>query len=83
MKINEINKRYGVINVIHRLLILTYYYQLKWVQIMQKVHSLWVCFIPEGVIQNGSIFNIGVAPPPGFLVWLRSFNIVGDDYSST
>ena len=61
-------------NVIHRLLTLTYHYHLKWVLIMQRVHSLWVCFTPEGVIQNGSIFKsrahisrhfyIGVAPPP-------------------
>ena len=39
---------------------------------MQRVHSLWVCFTPEGVIQKGSIvksrthtswhFDIGVAP---------------------
>ena len=24
---------------------------------MQRVHSLRVCFTPEGVIQNGSIFK--------------------------
>ena len=40
---------------------------------MQRVHSLWVCFTPEGVIQKGSIvksrthtsghLDIGVAPP--------------------
>ena len=57
------------------LLILTYYYHLKWVLITQRVHSLWVCFTPDGVIQSGYIFkslthtsrhfDIGVAPPPG------------------
>ena len=72
-KIYQIIERYGIINIIHRLFILTYYYHLKWVYITQRVHSLWVCFTPEGVIQNGSIFkswthtsghfNIGVAPP--------------------
>ena len=41
---------------------------------MQKVHSLWVYFTPEGVIENGPIFKsrthtsghfyIGVTTPP-------------------
>ena len=41
---------------------------------MHRVHSLWVCFTPDGVIQNGYIFksrthtsghfDIGVTPSP-------------------
>ena len=36
--------------------------------ITQRIHQFWVCFTPEGVLQNGSIFksqthfDIGVAP---------------------
>ena len=36
---------------------------------MQRVHSLWVCFTPEGVIQNGSIFKSRTHTSGHFLYW--------------
>ena len=65
-KLNK--KRYVVINIIHRLLILTYYYNLKWVYITQNVHSLWVCLRPEVVFKIGPLSNQGHNVHSGILI---------------